>query len=160
MPPIRSEPGLSCFGFAHAHTLWCRKSLTLGSSNTTYRWHASRTGQTPRTQGKRAARGPRSWLLQTLLRLGLWDATWSQQCVASTAAVCCARVARCKHAATKQNNAGSQQHLENRRGTRVAYATQHALFNGRVRFPIDCKFCHRPRTNKRKKGKFALRSWR
>src|SRR5208283_5456397 len=30
---------------------------------------------------------------------------------------------------------------KNRRGTRVAYATQHALFDGSVRFPIDCKFC-------------------
>ncbi len=49
---------------------------------------------------------------------------------------------------------------KNRLKSGVSYATQHALFNGSVRFPIDCKFCDRPRTNKRKKGKFALRSWR
>jgi len=28
----------------------------------------------------------------------------------------------------------------------------HALFNGSARFPIDCKFCHRLRTNKHKKA--------
>ena len=49
---------------------------------------------------------------------------------------------------------------KNRLKSGVSYATQHALFNGRVCFPIDCKFCCMPRTNKRKKGKFALRSWR
>ena len=49
---------------------------------------------------------------------------------------------------------------KNRLKSGVSYATQHAFFNGRVRFPIDCKFCDRLRTNKRKKGKFALRSWR
>ena len=49
---------------------------------------------------------------------------------------------------------------KNRLQSGVSYATQHALFNGRVCFPIDCKFCCMPRTNKRKKGKFALRSWR
>ena len=42
---------------------------------------------------------------------------------------------------------------KNRLKSGVSYATQHALFNGSVRFPIDCKFCHRLRTNKRKKGK-------
>ena len=49
---------------------------------------------------------------------------------------------------------------KNRLKSGLSYATQHAFFNGRVRFPIDCKFCDRLRTNKRKKGKFALRSWR
>ena len=90
------------------------------------RWHASRSARTPRTRSQRAVCGPRSWLLQTSLRLGLWDATWSQQCVASTAAVCCARVAQGKRAATKQNNAGSQQRFEKsaRDQSCLCYATR------------------------------------
>ena len=53
------------------------------------RWHASRSARTPRTRSQRAVCGPRSWLLQTSLRLGLWDATWSQQCVATCQYRCC-----------------------------------------------------------------------
>jgi hypothetical protein len=160
LPPIRSEPGLSCFGFA-VHTRSGAISLLPWAVAT------PRAGGMPHVQVKHQE--PRA----------------SEQCGGHTAGCCkpqcvwacgtprgpsnvlpvplpCvvhvlpAANARRRNKTTLDLSNASKNRLQ----SGVSYATQHALFNGRVCFPIDCKFCCMPRTNKRKKGKFALRSWR
>ena len=160
MPPIRSEPGLSCFGFT-VHTRSGAISLLPWAVAT------PRAGGMPHVQVKHQE--PRA----------------SEQCGGHTAGCCkpqcvwaCGTprgpsnvlpvplpcVVHVLPAANPRRRNKTTLDLSNASKNRlksgVSYATQHALFNGRVCFPIDCKFCCMPRTNKRKKGKFALRSWR